>query len=261
MQLLVSVRDEVEAVAALAGGADIIDAKEPARGPLGPVGGDVFRRIAARVPDAVPLSAALGDLTAGDDVRAAMMAARVPGRGAPLYLKLGFAGERSRDRVSMLLSVAQESGASAPGGPILVPVAYADHDAAAAPRPEEVLQSAVETGAGAFLVDTWAKDGRRLFDHISHARLAALAGAARGAGLVFALAGSLDRAGIERLGGLADVIGVRGAACRGGRGGTVDPARVRGLRACLGPGPSAGRAAGEWQNARDRASARSVRPS
>jgi uncharacterized protein (UPF0264 family) len=233
MQLLVSVRDEREAVAALAGGADIVDAKEPARGPLGPVDGEVFRRIAARVPDRVPLSAALGDFTAGDDVRAAMTDAGVPGRRAPVYLKLGFADERSKDRVTMLLSVAQEFGAAAPGGPILVPVAYADHDAAAAPPPEQLLRSALETGAGAFLVDTWAKDGRRLLDHIPHARLAALSDAARGAGLVFALAGSLDRAGIERLAGLADVIGVRGAACRGGRGGTIDPARVRELRACL----------------------------
>ena len=35
MQLLVSVSDGDEAAAALAGGADIIDAKDPVAGPLG----------------------------------------------------------------------------------------------------------------------------------------------------------------------------------------------------------------------------------
>lgn len=233
MQLLVSVRDAVEAVAALVGGADIIDAKEPARGSLGPVGADVFRSIAARVPDSVPLSAALGDFTACEAVRAAMVGANVPTRRAPVYLKLGFAGERSKDRMSVLLSAAREAGATVSGAPVLVAVAYADHGSAEAPEPEEVLRSAIETGVGALLVDTWTKDGRRLLDHIPHARLAALSEAARAAGLVFALAGSLDASAIERVVGLADVIGVRGAACRGGREGTVDSARVRELRTRL----------------------------
>jgi len=42
MRLLVSVRDASEARAALAGGAGIIDAKEPLNGPLGAVSSDVL---------------------------------------------------------------------------------------------------------------------------------------------------------------------------------------------------------------------------
>ena len=42
MQLLVSVRDGREAATALAGGAEMIDAKEPSRGPLGRVGAEEF---------------------------------------------------------------------------------------------------------------------------------------------------------------------------------------------------------------------------
>ncbi len=61
MRLLVSVRTEHEVAAALAGGADIIDAKEPARGSLGPVSPEVLQAIAARVPESMPLSVALGD--------------------------------------------------------------------------------------------------------------------------------------------------------------------------------------------------------
>ena len=45
MRLLVSVRSEEEARAALAGGAEIIDAKEPSRGALGAVEIGVLREI------------------------------------------------------------------------------------------------------------------------------------------------------------------------------------------------------------------------
>jgi hypothetical protein len=233
MQLLVSVRSEEEVADALAGGADIIDAKEPARGSLGPVTAAVLRRIAVRVPEPVPLSVALGDLTAPDAVRAAVAAAGAvaPVRTAPVYLKLGFARERSSARVSGLLESAR---AAAGGTPIarclLVAVAYADAEAAGSPPPEDMLRSAIAAGADALLLDTCVKDGRTLLDHAPLARLAALSVAARAAGLLFAVAGSLDLASIERVADLADVVGVRGAACLGGREGRVDAARVGELR-------------------------------
>jgi (5-formylfuran-3-yl)methyl phosphate synthase len=59
--------------------------------------------------------------------------------------------------------------------------------------------------------------------------------AARAAGRLVALAGSLDGDAIARLAGLADVVGVRGAACRGGRSGEVDAGRVAELRRRVGP--------------------------
>ena len=64
-------------------------------------------------------------------------------------------------------------------------------------------------------------------------RLRALAAEVRSAGLLLALAGSLDLAALDLVAGLADVIGVRGAACRGGREGAVDPDLVRLLRVRL----------------------------
>ena len=66
--------------------------------------------------------------------------------------------------------------------------------------------------------------------------LAALSLRARAAGLLFAVAGSLDPDAISRLGGIADVLGVRGAACRGGRAGAVDAGRVAELRRCVDQG-------------------------
>jgi uncharacterized protein (UPF0264 family) len=57
---------------------------------------------------------------------------------------------------------------------------------------------------------------------------------ARSAGLLVALAGRLTLDALPTLRPLgADVVGVRGAACEGGRGGRVSQARVRALRAAL----------------------------
>src|SRR5437899_1595244 len=65
MRLLVSVTCAAEASAALAGGADLIDAKDPRAGALGAVSAEVLREIYAAVAGQRPVTAALGD--AGDE--------------------------------------------------------------------------------------------------------------------------------------------------------------------------------------------------
>jgi len=230
MRLLVSVRAGDEVAAALAGGADIIDAKEPARGSLGPVSPEVLQAIAARMPAAVPLSVALGDFTEPDAVRLAVAGVKVPGRRAPTYVKLGFAGERSEAAVTSLVAAAVADAAATPLRPIVVPVAYADHENAGSPAPEDLLRAAMAAGSRAFLIDTCLKDGRALLEWIALERLRRLSADARSAGMLLAIAGSLDLAALDHLAGIADVIGVRGAACRGGREGSVEAALVRRVR-------------------------------
>src|SRR5262245_24051196 len=61
-QLLVSVRSASEAETALAGGAALIDVKEPARGPLGRATEAVLADVLRSVGDRRPVSAALGEL-------------------------------------------------------------------------------------------------------------------------------------------------------------------------------------------------------
>jgi uncharacterized protein (UPF0264 family) len=232
MRLLVSVRSGEEVAAALAGGADIIDAKEPARGSLGAVTAAVLATIAAHTPSSVPLSVALGDCTDLDELRAALDVARTGERTASVYLKVGFAGAQSLEAITALLEAAIGSAT----GACIVAVGYADFGVAGTAPPEEVLRAAVAARAGGFLVDTWLKDGRVLLDHFSIERLTALSLSARAAGLLFAVAGSLDSDAISRLAGIADVIGVRGAACQGGRAGAVDEERVARLRRCVDQG-------------------------
>src|SRR5260370_38116743 len=65
MRLLVSVASATEALAALAGGADVIDAKDPLAGALGAVPIAVLTEIHAAVGGAHPVNAAIGD--AADD--------------------------------------------------------------------------------------------------------------------------------------------------------------------------------------------------
>jgi uncharacterized protein (UPF0264 family) len=237
MRLLVSVRAGNEVAAALAGGADIVDAKEPARGGLGPVTEEVLRDIAARVPDAVPLGVALGDFTDPDAVRDAMDGALVPPRRAPTFAKLGFAGEASEAGVTSLIATALHAAAATPLRPIVVPVAYADYQRAGCPAPQVLLRAAMAAGARAFLIDTCIKDGKGLLDWITLTRLYTVSDDVRSAGLLFAVAGGLSLTALDRVARSADVVGVRGAACRGGREGSVDSALVRQLCERLRAGP------------------------
>jgi (5-formylfuran-3-yl)methyl phosphate synthase len=234
MPLLVSVRSAEEVSAALAGGADIIDAKEPARGSLGAVSPEVLSAIAALTPEWVPLSVALGDCTTEQQVRSAVTAARLPQRSAPVYLKLGLAGIASTGHVVRLVRTAVETAATITPSPGIVGVAYADHRAARTLPPEDVLRAATAARASGLLVDTWSKDGRGLLEHLPIERLSALSAGTRAAGLLFAVAGSLDPGTISRIAPMADVLGVRGAACRGGRSGTVTAELVAELRRRVG---------------------------
>ena len=146
MRLLVSVRSADESAVAVAAGADIVDAKEPARGSLGPVTAPVLRGIAAAVPAGLPLSAALGDFQ--DCRRAAVAVARVPvvAGGAPLYLKLGFRGVGSETTLAAIVSAATATAGARGDGALVVAAAYADYLQAETLAPEAVLRVAAAAG-------------------------------------------------------------------------------------------------------------------
>jgi uncharacterized protein (UPF0264 family) len=84
------------------------------------------------------------------------------------------------------------------------------------------------------LLDTGLKDGRNLFDHIDPPGLRRWILAAQRCGLLAAVAGSLTEETVRCLADQpADVVGVRGAACSGGREGVVVEDRVRRLRRAI----------------------------
>jgi uncharacterized protein (UPF0264 family) len=234
MRLLVSVRSAAEAVAALTGGADIVDAKEPSRGSLGAVTATVLRGIAAALPPAIPLSVALGDFDRVDTVAAAVAGvARLPARMAPVYYKLGFLGADA-PAADRILVAALDAAAARPDRPLIVAAAYADHEQACAPAADALASAAARAGAAGVLIDTHTKDGRDLLHWMPPAQLRGWIRDARRAGLLTAIAGSLDGPGMLAAADCGpDIVGVRGAVCEGGRGGVLQAERVRSVREAL----------------------------
>jgi uncharacterized protein (UPF0264 family) len=219
-RLLVSVRNQEEAIAAIQGGADIIDVKEPHHGSLGRAATNVIRSIADMLRlshRTIRLSVALGELTeltaAGNLTRHEISISLAPRSGS--FLKIGLAGTASQNAggwQNQLLSIREEIGFSNRW----VAVAYADHIRAASPTPLEICEFAIHSGCHAFLIDTFVKDSHTLTSWLSDAQLSTLIQRARAAGLVVALAGSVSANDLLRLIPLGpDLIAVRGAVCEG----------------------------------------------
>jgi uncharacterized protein (UPF0264 family) len=226
-QLLVSVRNEEEAADALRGGADWIDLKEPTRGALGCVDRDVAERVAAEVGSRTPLSAAAGDL--GEWLGSGP--APVFGIRGVKLLKLGLAHNEEPAWKEILLDVQSELAFF---GQELVPVMYADFRTARSPSPSEILSLACQASCQWVLIDTFDKRAGSLLDYLDRPALLDLLGTLHDRGLRTAVAGRLTAETIKSLPlQLIDVIGVRGAACRGDRTGAICAERVAKLQAVL----------------------------
>ena len=227
VRLLVSVRGAEEARAAMAGGAEIIDAKEPELGALGAVRIEVLREIIGAVGGMRPVSAALGD--AGDtDVLAG--AARAAAEAGAMFVKVGFADVREIGAVRERLARVRD-GALLPSSPsAVIAVAYADWDEVGGAAPSTVVAAAAVEGVLGVLIDTVRKDGAGLFRCLGRAALGSLVREARARALLVALAGriTVDDLGFAYEAG-AEIAGVRGAACDNGREGRVRESRVREL--------------------------------
>ncbi|HUA48136.1 MAG TPA: (5-formylfuran-3-yl)methyl phosphate synthase [Solirubrobacteraceae bacterium] len=210
-QLLVSVVSAEEAVRALAGGAEIIDVKDPLEGALGAPSPRVLSEVVHAVGDAAPVSVALGDVP-GLPHTAALAARGAAVIGAD-YVKVGLRGVRTLgDAVALLSAVADAVGP----GVAVVAATYADAGALDPPALAPAwLPALVErTGLAGALVDTFVKDGRGLYAWLSESEVGDLIAGTRAAGGSFAVAGQLRLDDLRRV--AADVVGVRSAVCRGG---------------------------------------------
>jgi uncharacterized protein (UPF0264 family) len=235
MRLLVSVRSAEEVEAAVAGGAGIIDAKEPGRGSLGAVDAATLTGIADALPDGTPLSIALGDqATVVAAAHAVDLVRAVAHRPVELYVKIGFAGVTDPGAARSVLEAAVGAARRSPLEPDVIAVAYADHQLAGAVDPQALLDAAHQAGARGVLMDSWSKQGRSLFAWASPSDLRRWLDGARGRGLLTALAGSLGLDQVALVSTLApDVLGVRGAACEHGRAGVISARLVRQLAVAI----------------------------
>jgi uncharacterized protein (UPF0264 family) len=228
MRLLVSVSSAQEAVAALEGGADVIDAKDPMRGALGAVRLETLTEIRAAIPAHGLVTAALGDAVA--EVSIERRAHEYAARGAGL-VKVGFAGINDVGLVERLLASCVRGCDRADATAGVIAVAYADASRGTAIDAMSLVAIAARAGARGVLVDTADKTGPGLTALWSWDELAAWIADVHECDLLAAVAGKLvedDLAFVSDAG--ADVAGVRGAACTGGRDGRVSSRLVHELR-------------------------------
>jgi hypothetical protein len=210
---LVSVRSLREAAEIASLPIEILDLKEPRRGPLGAADAKIWQQCLREVPFAGRWSVALGEAQT-----ALPVAERVPGGIA--FAKAGPAGIPKAARLRQLWQQLRER---LPESTELVAVAYADHHAARCPPVEDVLEAACRAGLKKLLIDTCAKTGRNSLDELGPQRLEHLVSRARQLEVAIALAGSLGCDEIDRIGRLkVSLMGVRGSVCSGGRDGYID---------------------------------------
>jgi (5-formylfuran-3-yl)methyl phosphate synthase len=211
MRLLVSVISAEEARRALAGGADIIDVKDPGEGALGAPSPRILSAVVREVGAAAPVSVALGDLP--NLPHTAALAARGAGLSGADYVKVGLRGVRELEAAVVLMRAVADAVQPTTA---VIAAAYGDAESldppALAPRwlPELVGRAGI-SGA---LVDTFVKDGRGLYGWLSDSELSDLIARTHRAGASFAVAGQLTLDQLRRV--PADVVGVRSVVCRGG---------------------------------------------
>ncbi len=230
-RLLVSVRSAAEALAAISGGAEIIDVKEPTHGSLGRASEAVWQEVAGAVEGengsnhaAIPVSVALGELR-----ELALDKATIP--SGIRFAKVGLSGLRQHSNWGDRWL---RWKAELPCGIEPVLVAYADAAAASAPEPEEILEFASANDVQTILLDTHDKSAGPLLEVVSLVWLRQFCSRAHELKRHLALAGSLRPSDLPLLLPLQPaIIAVRTAACEGGRSGNVSARRVHELRQAL----------------------------
>ncbi|HEX4607053.1 MAG TPA: (5-formylfuran-3-yl)methyl phosphate synthase [Urbifossiella sp.] len=226
--LLVSVRSADEVDDALAGGADLIDVKEPTRGPLGVAEPEVVGAVVEAVKGRVPVSAALGEWGPN-----ALTEAHWHLELKLDYVKWGLAGyPHTAGWGDDLLDARRQL----PAGTEMVAVAYADWERAKSIPPADVAKFAKRFRFRAVLIDTWGKDAKTLLDFIKPAELGELVDGLRRVYAKVAVGGSLKPEQLKQLKGVTpDYFAVRGSACAGGkRDGVIDQSRVKKWKDAIG---------------------------
>jgi (5-formylfuran-3-yl)methyl phosphate synthase len=214
-RFLVSVRSVDEARIALAGGADIVDAKEPDAGSLGAVETGTIAGIVAEIASQCAVSATVGDVDCND---AAERVREIAGTGVD-FVKIGLFGSFSPSGLASLQRCATD-------GIRMIAVMFADR----APDWRQIAPLA-ETGFAGVMLDTAGK-GQGLRTHLHEAAISAFLAEAGKHRLLAGLAGSLSEADARALLSLRpDVLGFRGALCtQGARTGALDGHRVAAMR-------------------------------
>jgi uncharacterized protein (UPF0264 family) len=235
-QLLVSVRNAVEAETVSRYPIAILDVKEPDRGPLGSPDPETLRQITKVVAEDQTLSFAAGELSQWRQPDKERTENGIQHHYGGLlhkfrFIKIGLAGMRFEENWRCDWQV---MFGGLPGTTSAVVVSYFDYETCGAPSPRELIEFAA-AGPNCFtiLFDTYDKTND-LFGYITSAELAALVNESRSNGLQTVVAGSVSESSLANVAAVKpDFIGVRGAVCRGNRGDQIDGRLVNELASSL----------------------------
>ncbi len=212
LKLLISPQNKQEAAQAIAGGADIIDVKNPAEGALGANYPWVIKQIREITPKNIEVSCTLGDV--GNHPGAVSLAALGAATLGVDYIKVGLFGVKTIEEAVFLVQKANRAAKECNPQIKIAVAGYADAKSIGAINPLKIPEIAHKAAAEVAMIDTYIKDGKNLFDHLDFQQLNNFVQNAHDYGLEAALAGSLrkqDLPVVARLG--ADIAGLRGAAC------------------------------------------------
>jgi uncharacterized protein (UPF0264 family) len=230
LKLLISSTNERETAEAIAGGADIIDVKNPKEGAIGASFPWVIKRIREITPKNIEVSCALGDVpNLPGAVSLAALGAATTGVD---YIKAGLYGLKTPEEAVYLMKNVVKAVKNCNPSIKVVAAGYADAGRVGAVNPLLVPEIARKAQADIAMIDTAIKDGRNLFTFLTIAQLSSFVDEAHGCGLKVALAGALKKEDLLTVYALgADVVGVRGAACTNGDrvSGQIDREKVHEL--------------------------------
>ena len=230
MKVLISPKDEFEAKAAVNGGADIIDVKNPDEGSLGANFPWIIRQVRNLVPQSIEVSATIGDFPhLPGSASLAALGAAVSGSN---YVKVGLKGSKTLEEAFFLMHHVTRAVKEYDLNTKVVLAGYADYHRAETLDPFLLPEVARSAGCDVVMVDTFIKDGKRLFDFMDDACCKRFIDKGHEKDLEVALAGSIklqDIPILKRTG--ADIIGIRGAACSHGDrlAGAIQAENVRAL--------------------------------
>ena len=218
---LASVTSMQEAEIALAGGADILDLKDPSRGALGALPTEIVTACVAGIARRRIVSATAGDLAMEPELVCDAVR-RLSACGVDI-VKIGlFPG----GDVSACISALRGETAR---GTRLVAVMFADQG------PDFSLIGPLrDAGFTGVMLDTADKSAGGLRRHLDGNVLADFVEAARSIGLMSGLAGSLALEDVAPLAALGpDYLGFRGGICDHGRQSALSPERLRAVRSAI----------------------------
>lgn len=235
--LMISVTNGYETDAALEGGADIIDIKNPEEGALGAPSPATIEQVYLTLKGDKPFSIALGEFPGKPC--AAALAALGSAHFKPDYIKIAFIPHQSPEEIIEILQEIKRSLRYCGEKSIsLVSVTYADtlHDASW--NLERFVAISKEGEAEGCLVDTWEKKNRSLLHYLTENQIQKFINDCHQLSLFCGLAGSLTIDDVQNLVKLQpDIIGVRSAVCGGDRlRGTVSSLKVSELKELFGHG-------------------------